>query len=58
VTGRTERFDQGNGREIRKLFEAAQTAHARRIARLERGGTQATRDQLLTLLPSDIEETR
>jgi SpoVK/Ycf46/Vps4 family AAA+-type ATPase len=58
VTGRTERFDQGNGREIRKLFEAAQTAHARRIAQLERGGTQATRDQLLTLLPSDIEETR
>ncbi|MGI5223653.1 right-handed parallel beta-helix repeat-containing protein [Actinoallomurus sp. CA-142502] len=58
VTGRTERFDQGNGREIRKLFEAAQTAHARRIAQLERGGSQATRDQLRTLLPTDVEETR
>ncbi|MCO6008139.1 AAA family ATPase [Actinoallomurus purpureus] len=58
VTGRTERFDQGNGREIRKLFEAAQTAHARRIAQLERSGSQATRDQLRTLLPTDVEETR
>ncbi|MFB9831156.1 right-handed parallel beta-helix repeat-containing protein [Actinoallomurus acaciae] len=58
VTDRTERFDQGNGREIRKLFEAAQTAHARRITRLERGGSQATRDQLRTLLPTDIEEIR
>ncbi|WP_329249353.1 AAA family ATPase [Actinoallomurus sp. NBC_01490] len=58
VAGRAERFDQGNGREIRKLFEAAQTAHARRIAQLERGGSQATRDQLRTLLPTDVEETR
>ncbi|WP_433179224.1 AAA family ATPase [Actinoallomurus sp. CA-150999] len=58
VTGQTERFDQGNGREIRKLFEAAQTAHARRIAQLERSGTQATRDQLQTLLPADVEEAR
>ncbi|WP_460343020.1 AAA family ATPase [Actinoallomurus acanthiterrae] len=58
VTGQTERFDQGNGREIRKLFEAAQTAHARRIAQLERGGTQATRDQLRILLPADVEEAR
>jgi SpoVK/Ycf46/Vps4 family AAA+-type ATPase len=58
VTAQTERFDQGNGREIRKLFEAAQTAHARRIAQLERDGSQATRDQLRTLLPTDVDETR
>ncbi len=43
-------FEQGNGREVRKLFEAMRTAHARRIARLEH---EPTHDDLRVLRPED-----
>ncbi|MCX4750400.1 AAA family ATPase [Kitasatospora sp. NBC_01287] len=49
-----ERFAQGNAREVRKLLEAARTAHARRIAVLERAGGEATLDELRLLLPQDV----
>ncbi|MFC5751675.1 AAA family ATPase, partial [Actinomadura rugatobispora] len=49
-----EVYAQGNGREIRKLFEALKTAHARRIARLERGGAEVTLDDLRLILPEDV----
>ncbi|MEO3825720.1 right-handed parallel beta-helix repeat-containing protein [Actinomadura sp. B10D3] len=49
-----DRFRQGNGREVDKLFRAAVTAHARRTERLANTGTELTTDQLTTLLPEDI----
>lgn len=48
-----ERFAQGNAREIRKLFDGVKSAHARRIAALERSGREATLDDLRVLLPQD-----
>ncbi|GAA0313646.1 hypothetical protein GCM10010302_60890 [Streptomyces polychromogenes] len=48
-----ERFAQGNAREIRKLFDEVKSAHAGRIAALERGGREATLDDLRVLLPQD-----
>ena len=45
-----ERFERGNGREVRKLFEAMRTAHARRLARLDH---EPTHDDLRVLLPED-----
>jgi SpoVK/Ycf46/Vps4 family AAA+-type ATPase len=49
-----ETYAQGNGREVRKLFETLKTAHARRIARLERGGVEPTLDDLRLILPEDV----
>ncbi|MGE7388635.1 AAA family ATPase [Streptomyces sp. NPDC004126] len=48
-----ERFAQGNAREVRKLFDEVKSAHARRIAALERTGREATLDDLRVLLPED-----
>ncbi|MEU8434679.1 AAA family ATPase [Streptomyces sp. NPDC029216] len=48
-----ERFAQGNAREVRKLFDEVKSAHARRIAALERTGREATLDDLRILLPED-----
>jgi parallel beta-helix repeat protein len=49
-----DRFRQGNGREVDKLFRFAVTAHARRTEQLANTGTQLTTEQLTTLLPEDI----
>ncbi|XNL74259.1 AAA family ATPase [Actinomadura madurae] len=49
-----DKFRQGNGREVDKLFRAAVTAHARRTEQLANSGTELTTDQLVTLLPEDI----
>ncbi|WP_067466272.1 AAA family ATPase [Actinomadura macra] len=49
-----DRFREGNGREVDKLFRSAVTAHARRTERLADGGERLTREQLATLLPEDI----
>ncbi|MBE1532961.1 AAA family ATPase [Actinomadura algeriensis] len=49
-----DRYRDGNGREIDKLFRAAVTAHARRTEQLAHTGTEPTRDQLATLSPDDI----
>ncbi|MFD0898783.1 AAA family ATPase [Actinomadura sediminis] len=51
-----DRFRDGNGREIDKLFRAAVTAHARRTEHLANTGTEPTREQLSTLTPEDIPE--
>ncbi|MEU9039309.1 right-handed parallel beta-helix repeat-containing protein [Streptomyces sp. NPDC048352] len=48
-----ERFAQGGAREVRKLFDEIKSAHARRIAALERVGREATMDDLRVLLPED-----
>ncbi|MEU3723538.1 AAA family ATPase [Streptomyces sp. NPDC031705] len=48
-----ERFVQGGAREVRKLFDEIKSAHARRIAALERVGREATMDDLRVLLPED-----
>ncbi|MDK9494999.1 AAA family ATPase [Streptomyces katrae] len=48
-----ERFARGNAREIRKLFDEVKSAHARRVAALERTGREATLDDLRVLLPED-----
>ncbi|RSS44934.1 AAA family ATPase [Streptomyces sp. WAC07061] len=48
-----ERFTRGNAREIRKLFDEVKSAHARRVAALERTGREATLDDLRVLLPED-----
>ncbi|MFJ3880399.1 AAA family ATPase [Streptomyces sp. NPDC090077] len=53
IAAEPERFAQGNAREIRKLFDEVKSAHARRIAALERGGREATLDDLRVLLPED-----
>ncbi|MFF5258260.1 right-handed parallel beta-helix repeat-containing protein [Actinomadura viridis] len=49
-----EAFAEGNARQVRKLFEALKTAHARRIARLERSGVEPTLDDLRLFLPEDV----
>lgn len=49
-----DRYRDGNGREIDKLFRAAVTAHARRTEQLANTGTEPTREQLSTLAPEDI----
>ncbi|MFV2173360.1 right-handed parallel beta-helix repeat-containing protein [Actinomadura sp. LOL_016] len=49
-----DRYRDGNGREIDKLFRAAVTAHARRTEQLASAGTEPTREQLSTLSPDDI----
>ena len=49
-----EAYAQGNGREVRKLFEALKTAHARRMARLQHEGVEPTIDDLQLLLPEDV----
>ncbi|WP_433229012.1 AAA family ATPase [Actinomadura formosensis] len=49
-----DRFRNGNGREVDKLFRAAVTAHARRTERLAEEGAELTTEQLATLLPEDI----
>ncbi|CAM3545758.1 AAA family ATPase [Stackebrandtia soli] len=50
----TARFAEGNGREVRKLFERARTAHARRLARLVAGGTP-DHAALTELEPADLD---
>ncbi|QXJ22503.1 AAA family ATPase [Actinomadura graeca] len=54
VEAEADRFREGNGREIDKLFRSAVTAHARRTGRLADGGEELTREQLATLLPEDV----
>ncbi|SPT51817.1 right-handed parallel beta-helix repeat-containing protein [Actinomadura madurae] len=49
-----DRFRQGNGREVDKLFRAAVTAHARRTEQLANSGAELTTEQLATLLPEDV----
>jgi SpoVK/Ycf46/Vps4 family AAA+-type ATPase len=49
-----DRFRQGNGREVDKLFRSAVTAHARRTEQLANGGADLTTEQLATLLPEDV----
>ncbi|MFD0538345.1 AAA family ATPase [Actinomadura luteofluorescens] len=49
-----DRFREGNGREVDKLFRAAVTAHARRTEQLANTGIELTTEQLATLLPEDI----
>ncbi|GAA2433358.1 hypothetical protein GCM10010191_54430 [Actinomadura vinacea] len=49
-----ETYAQGNGREVRKLFETLKTAHARRMARLERSKLEPTLDDLRLILPQDV----
>ncbi|WP_344432906.1 AAA family ATPase [Actinomadura luteofluorescens] len=49
-----DRFREGNGREIDKLFRSAVTAHARRTEQLANTGAELTTEQLATLLPEDI----
>ncbi|TYB49734.1 AAA family ATPase [Actinomadura chibensis] len=49
-----DRYREGNGREVDKLFRSAVTAHARRTEQLAGGGTELTTEQLSTLLPADI----
>ena len=49
-----DRYREGNGREVDKLFRAAVTAHARRTEQLAGGGTELTTEQLSTLLPADV----
>ncbi|MBT2207742.1 AAA family ATPase [Actinomadura sp. NEAU-AAG7] len=49
-----DRFREGNGREVDKLFRTAVTAHARRTEQLANGGEELTKAQLATLLPADI----
>ncbi|WP_262402539.1 hypothetical protein [Actinomadura sp. CNU-125] len=49
-----DRYRDGNGREIDKLFRAAVTAHARRTEQLANAGTEPTREQLSTLSPDDV----
>ena len=48
--GRDENF--GNGRTVRNLFEDAVSRQADRLAALE----APTRDELMTLLPQDLED--
>ena len=51
-----ERFAEGNGREVRALFEASVTRQARRIeAAAVAGGTPEVAE-LQTLLPEDVQE--
>ncbi|WP_449065391.1 AAA family ATPase [Planomonospora algeriensis] len=54
VDAHAERFAHGNAREIRKLFEAMKTSHARRIAHLERAGRHASLDDLRVLVADDV----
>ncbi|QFG22498.1 AAA family ATPase [Actinomadura sp. WMMB 499] len=49
-----DRYRDGNGREIDKLFRAAVTAHARRTEQLASAGSEPTREQLSTLAPEDV----
>ncbi|MEU8804161.1 AAA family ATPase [Spirillospora sp. NPDC048819] len=49
-----DRYREGNGREVDKLFRSAVTAHARRTEQLASGGADLTTEQLTTLLPEDI----
>ncbi|MEU8117834.1 AAA family ATPase [Spirillospora sp. NPDC049024] len=49
-----DRFREGNGREVDKLFRSAVTAHARRTEQLANTGADLTTAQLTTLLPEDI----
>ncbi|MGW7004530.1 hypothetical protein ACWGCW_17340 [Streptomyces sp. NPDC054933] len=53
MTTHAEQFAQGNAREVRKLFESVRTSNARRIAQLERAGTDPTVEDLRRLLPQD-----
>ncbi|MFI0367020.1 right-handed parallel beta-helix repeat-containing protein [Actinomadura sp. 1N219] len=54
LTAHADVYSQGNAREIRKLLETLKTAHARRLARLERAGTEPTLDDLRLLHPEDV----
>ena len=47
---RDENF--GNGRDVRNFFEDAVTRQANRLAKLE----APSKDELMTLLPEDLEE--
>ncbi|MER6007442.1 AAA family ATPase [Nonomuraea angiospora] len=54
LTAHSATYTDGNAREIRKLFEAMKTSHARRIADQERNGRQPTLADLRTLTSDDI----
>ncbi|MGP4026126.1 AAA family ATPase [Actinomadura sp. 3N407] len=49
-----DRYEEGNGREVDKLFRSAVTAHARRTEQLANDGAELTTEQLTTLLPEDV----
>ncbi len=48
------RYQQGNAREVDKLFRAAVTAHARRTGRLADGGRRLSAEELSTFTPEDL----
>jgi SpoVK/Ycf46/Vps4 family AAA+-type ATPase len=50
----TEPFAAGNGREVRKLFEASVTRQSRRIEAAALQGRDPSVEELQTLLPEDI----
>ncbi|WP_067831196.1 AAA family ATPase [Actinomadura kijaniata] len=54
LAAHADAFDTGNGREVRKLFEAMRTAHARRIARTERAGERVPTAELGLLRREDV----
>ncbi|MFE3458458.1 AAA family ATPase [Nocardiopsis aegyptia] len=47
-------FAAGNGREVRKLFEASVTRQSRRIEEAALQGSEPSREELQTLLPEDV----
>ncbi|MFW5416447.1 AAA family ATPase [Nocardiopsis sp. CNT-189] len=49
-----DRFADGNGREVRKLFEESVTRQARRIERMAQQGEEPGVEQLRELLPEDV----
>ncbi|MEV4011961.1 hypothetical protein AB0J35_15785 [Nonomuraea angiospora] len=49
MAAQSSRFVHGNAREVRKLFEAIKTSHARRVAQLERTGQSPTLNDLRAL---------
>ncbi|WP_017542884.1 hypothetical protein [Nocardiopsis prasina] len=47
-------YAEGNGREVRKLFEASVTVQARRIEAAVRAGVHPDRAELQTLRAEDV----
>ncbi|WP_460757806.1 right-handed parallel beta-helix repeat-containing protein [Nocardiopsis oceani] len=55
MTAESERFAEGNGREVRALFEASVTWQARRIEAAAAAGGTLDVAELQTLLPEDVQ---
>jgi len=51
-----ERLAAGNGREVRKLMDSMTMAQASRISLLVSGGAVPTREQVMELLPCDMDD--